>query len=60
VEIEQDDGTRMEIEISSVMGDRSVSPESPLGRALVGRAVGETVEVNAPRGSWRATILSIT
>jgi len=59
VEIHDEDGTHMEIEISSVMGARSVSPESPLGRALVGRAVGETVEVNAPRGSWRAKILSI-
>lgn len=59
VEIQAEDGKRLEIEISSVMGDATVSPESPLGRALVGRAVGETVEVNAPRGSWRAEILSI-
>jgi len=59
VEIHREDGTHMEFEISSVMGARSVSPESPLGRALLGRAVGETVEVNAPRGSWRAEILSI-
>src|SRR5215212_4873341 len=59
VEIHRENGTHMEIEISSVMGARSVSPESPLGRALLGRAVGETVEVNAPRGSWRAEILSI-
>ena len=40
----------MEIDISSVMGAGSVSPESPLGRALVGRVVGEAVEVDAPRG----------
>jgi transcription elongation factor GreA len=59
VEIEDEDGNRMEIEISSVMGPGSVSPESPLGRAVVGRAVGETVEVDAPRGAWGATILSI-
>ena len=49
----------MEIEISSVMGAGSVSPDSPLGRALVGRVVGETVEVDAPRGAWRAKIVSI-
>jgi transcription elongation factor GreA len=59
VEIDGEDGMHMEIEISSVLGDKSVSPESPLGRALVGRAVGDTVEVNAPRGSWRATIVSV-
>ena len=59
VEISDEDGMHMEIEISSVTGARSVSPESPLGRALVGRAVGDTVEVHAPRGSWRARILSV-
>jgi transcription elongation factor GreA len=59
VEIEDEDGKRMEIEISSVKGEKSVSPESPLGRALVGHGVGETVEVNAPSRSWRAEILSI-
>jgi transcription elongation factor GreA len=59
VEIDGEDGTHMEVEISSVMGAGSVSPESPLGRALVGRAVGETVDVDAPRGAWRATILAI-
>ena len=59
VEIDDEDGTHMEIEISSVMGAGSVSPESPLGRALVGRVVGETVEVDAPRGAWRAKIVSI-
>ena len=60
VEIEDEDGTRMEIEISSVMGAGSVSPDSPLGRALVGRVAGETVEVDAPRGAWRARIVSIS
>ncbi len=59
VEIDNEDGARMEIEISSVMGAGTVSPDSPLGRALVGRVVGETVEVDAPRGAWRATIVSI-
>jgi transcription elongation factor GreA len=59
VEINHEDGTHIEVEISSVMGTGSVSPESPLGRALVGRAVGDTVEVDAPRGTWRAEILSV-
>ena len=37
VEIEDEDGGRMEIEISSVSRPGTASPESPLGRALVGR-----------------------
>jgi transcription elongation GreA/GreB family factor len=46
----------MEIEISSVGG---VSPDSPLGSALMGTKVGEGVDVPAPRGAWRATVVSI-
>ena len=56
VEIEDENGERMEVEISSVGG---VSPSSPLGGALMGAAVGDTVEVPAPRGSWQARIVSI-
>ena len=59
VEIEDEDGERMKIEISSVGGSETISPDSPLGRALVGRAAGDTVEVDAPRGSWTARIVSI-
>ena len=57
VEIEDEGGERMHVEISSVGG---VSPESPLGRALLGAAVGDEVEIEAPRGSWRAKIVQIT
>ena len=46
----------MEIEISSVGG---VSPDSPLGSALMGASVGDGVDVPAPRGSWHATVVSI-
>jgi len=56
VEIEDEHGERMQVEISSVGG---VSPDSPLGRALIGAKVGDEVEVEAPRGSWRATVISI-
>jgi transcription elongation factor GreA len=56
VEIEDDKGERMTVEISSVGG---ISPDSPLGRALLGARAGDEVEVDAPRGSWRARILSI-
>jgi transcription elongation factor GreA len=56
VEIEDDGGDRLEVEISSVGG---VSPDSPVGRALLGRKVGDEVEIEAPKGSWRARILSV-
>jgi len=56
VEIEDDKGDRMTFEISSVGG---VSPDSPLGRALLGAKPGEEVEIDAPRGSWRARIMAI-
>src|SRR4051794_5205396 len=56
VEIEDEQGEKMEIEISSVGG---VSPTSPLGSALMGAAVGDGVDVPAPKGSWRATVVSI-
>jgi transcription elongation factor GreA len=36
-----------------------VSPGSPLGVALVGHAVGETVEYEAPGGQLRAEIVSV-
>ena len=56
VEIQDGQGEKLEIEISSVGG---VSPDSPLGSALMGAAVGAAVDVPAPRGSWRATVVSI-
>ena len=54
--IEDEHGDAMEVEISSVGG---VSPDSPLGKALLGAKVGDEVEIEAPRGSWRAKVLSI-
>ena len=56
VEVEDDAGERLEVEISSVGG---VSPDSPLGAALVGARVGDVVEVTAPRGAWHARVLSV-
>jgi transcription elongation factor GreA len=56
VEIEDDKGERMTLEISSVGG---VSPDSPLGRALLGAKPGDEVEIGAPRGPWRARIMAI-
>jgi transcription elongation factor GreA len=57
VEIEDERGEKLDFEISSVDG---VSPESPVGRALLGRKVGDEVEIEAPRGAWRARIVSVT
>jgi len=59
VVIEDAHGERMEVEISSVGGSGAVSPDSPLGSALLGKAVGDTVEVEAPRGAWTATVVSV-
>ncbi len=56
VELEDEQGGRMDVEISSVGG---VSPESPLGRALLGAKVGDEVEVDAPSGRWQARIISV-
>ena len=56
VTIEDERGEEMDVEISSVGG---VSPDSPLGRALLDRKSGDEVEIKAPRGAWRARILSV-
>jgi transcription elongation factor GreA len=56
VELERDDGERLEIEITSVGG---VSPDSPVGQALLGKVPGDEIEVEAPRGRWRARVLSV-
>jgi transcription elongation factor GreA len=59
VELLDEGGESMTVEISAVGGAGTVSPTSPLGSALLGHKPGETVDVQAPRGSWRATIQSI-
>jgi transcription elongation factor GreA len=56
VEVEDGDGEKMEVEISAVGG---VSPDSPLGRALMGAGVGEVVDVEAPSGAWKARVVGI-
>jgi len=56
VKIEDERGEQMDVEISSVGG---VSPDSPVGRALMGRKAGDEVEIEAPRGAWRARILCV-
>jgi transcription elongation factor GreA len=59
VEFEDEGGNKMEVEISSVGGAGAVSPDSPLGAALMGAKEGATVQVAAPRGSWQARVVAI-
>ena len=59
VDVEGDGGQAMTVEISAVGGAGTVSPTSPLGSALLGQNVGASVEVQAPKGSWTATIKRI-
>ena len=59
VDVEDESGGTMTVEVSAVGGTGTVSPTSPLGAALLGRKRGETVDVQAPRGAWRATIRAI-
>ena len=58
--IEDGDGDRMEVEISGLGGNGTTSPSSPLGAALLGRRVGETVNVKAPKTTWQATIVAVS
>lgn len=57
VELQRDDGERLSLEISRVGG---VSPDSPVGQAVLGRSVGDEITVEAPRGTWRATVVAIS
>jgi transcription elongation factor GreA len=59
VEIADEGGEVITVEISAVGGAGTVSPTSPLGSALLGHKVGDSVDVEAPRGSWRATVQAI-
>ena len=38
---------------------RCMSAECPVGRALLGRQVGERVRVRTPGGSWSVTVLEV-
>ncbi len=59
VVVSDEAGERIDVELSVLGGAGTVSPSSPLGSALLGRHVGEAVDVQAPRGAWKATIVEI-
>ena len=44
--------------IEAPLGDLRISVESPLAQALIGRRVGDQVEVDAPAGRYRCRILT--
>jgi transcription elongation factor GreA len=62
VEVEQDGTVRQFQIVGSPEADAArgkISNESPIGRALLGKAVGETVEVHVPRGIVQLSIRKI-
>ena len=56
VVVEDEQGDQLTVEISSVGG---VSPDSPLGRALMGAQTGDEVDVEAPSGAWKARVVEV-
>ncbi len=58
--VENESGDRIEIELSPLGGAGTASPTSPLGAAVIGKRVGDTVEVAAPRGAGRPRSSSCT
>jgi transcription elongation factor GreA len=52
-------GETLEFEISNAGGEGSVSTSSPLGLAVLGKRVGDTMQVKAPRSTWTGTIVEI-
>jgi transcription elongation factor GreA len=59
VVVADESGNRVEIELSALGSEGTVSPQSPLGSAIMGKRVGDEVDVQAPRGPWRATIVAV-
>lgn len=61
VTIEHDDGAIEKVVLTNALeaiaADEHVSIGSPLGLALLGRSVGDRVEVRAPQGAYHCTIV---
>jgi transcription elongation factor GreA len=63
VTIEEEGGSP---EVYTIVGAAEANPtkgrisnESPLGQALLNKKAGQTVEVNAPAGSFKVTVLKV-
>jgi transcription elongation factor GreA len=59
VKILDEFGDELDVVISSAGGDGTVSPDSPMGRALYGRGEGDTITVEAPKASWTARVVTV-
>jgi transcription elongation factor GreA len=59
VTLADESGDRFEVVVSSAGGPGTCSPDSPLGRAIHGAAIGERVPVEAPQGAWTAQIVAV-
>ncbi|WP_416873228.1 GreA/GreB family elongation factor [Kitasatospora sp. SC0581] len=62
VNVRFDDGTEETVEISEIAEERDltlVTFDSPLGKALLGRHAGETVNYDTPAGAASAMVLSV-
>jgi transcription elongation factor GreA len=59
VTLADESGDSFEVVVSSAGGPGTCSPDSPLGRAIHGAAIGERVAVEAPQGSWTAQIVAV-
>ncbi len=47
-------------EVEADFKAKKISTVSPIGKGLLGKAVGETVEINVPRGALRYRIMGIS
>lgn len=61
--LEGTDGGRMSYALvipgDGDLANGEVSADSPVGRAIYGRAAGDEIRVDAPDGAWTATVLSV-
>jgi transcription elongation factor GreA len=59
VTLEDEAGDTFDVVVSAAGGTGTCSPDSPLGRAIRGAAVGDRVRVEAPQGGWLARIVAV-
>ena len=63
VTVEDDKGNRIDYKITGSQEanpmERKISDDSPFGRAVVGKAIGDTFNVNAPAGSYTMKVVNI-
>ena len=64
VTVEDEKGNRIDYKITGSQEanpmERKISDDSPFGRAVVGKAVGETFTINAPAGSFTMKVVSVS